>query len=321
MTRTVSLSGGLIRGSNKMRKDPIISLFGSMIHPEFWMRLYNSLSSNKVPFELIFVGNKIPNFKLPENCHFIYSETKPAQCYEIGSRYAVGDLIMHTGDDCVFSERALDNIYEIFRNLNDDKAMVSCGYILGGNDLSVEQGYYWTDDNNSPRMPFGALMKREMWKKLGGIDNRFIAQYWDLDIAMRMYEIGGRLVFAENAWVEEVQSSAAIFWKKKFSILNNPLVYKISSYFYHNLSRGIQFFKKHKKRPRLWLEFGVTKDRPILDQFWVIKKDSAEGIALESIYCHKEGRGAISKRRLAPIEPFEDRHILTVSQGPKGRWK
>lgn len=66
-----------------MANNVAISLFGPSIRPELWMRLYRSLSSNAVPFEIIFVGNRLPDFSLPNNIHFIYSEVKPAQCAEI----------------------------------------------------------------------------------------------------------------------------------------------------------------------------------------------------------------------------------------------
>jgi hypothetical protein len=112
-----------------------ISLFGPAIHPELWMRFYNSLSSSKVPFEIIFVGNNPPKFQLPENCHFIYSETKPVQCVEIGSRYTTGELIMPFADDIVFSEHALDNLYKEFKELNDDKIILSSRYFLSGKEL------------------------------------------------------------------------------------------------------------------------------------------------------------------------------------------
>lgn len=288
-----------------MARSPIISLFGSTIRPELWMRIYNSLSSNEIPFEMIFVGNNPPEFEMPENCHFIYSKTKPAQCFEIGARYSTGDLIMHFGDDCVFSPHALDKLYEEFIKMNDEKAMVSCRFVFEGEDLTDKHGYYWTDEKSSPRMPAGSLMKKRVWEKIGGIDKRFIALYWDLDIAMRMYEIGGRLVFAKDAYVEELTGREVL--KRKFPILKNPLIYKVVAWGYHKIS-------KPKVPPaRLFSQYGVSLDRPLLDSFWV-------GESLSEFYCEKEGRGKLSKKRLHTVEPFKEEHFLTVSQGPKGKW-
>ncbi|KKQ98482.1 MAG: hypothetical protein UT22_C0002G0017 [Parcubacteria group bacterium GW2011_GWC2_39_11] len=300
-----------------MSKDPIISLFCPAIHPELWMRVYNSLSSNTVPFELIFVGNKIPNFKLPENCHFIYSETKPAQCAEIGSRYAVGDLIMNFADDEVFSEHALDNLYEEFEKINDDKIILSCRYILNGKDIAAEAGYFWADDHNSPIVPLTNLMRKKTWRKIGGVDRNFIALNWSLDIAMRIYEIGGRVVVSKNAWAEELQPESGP-WKRKPEIIKGilrtfPLLRRM-------LIKIYLFFKKEKTNPRLFMEFGIGSDGPFLEKLWVIK-DNSENIPMDLIHCANTKKGILSKKRLAQVMPFEDKHILTVSQGPKGRWK
>lgn len=303
-----------------MSKNIAISLFSSAVRPKLWMRFYNSLSSNTVPFEVIFVGNKIPEFKLPENCHFIYSEVKPVQCLEIGSRYATGDLIMNFADDCVFSEHALDNLYKEFNELNDNKVILSCRYVLFGEDIAEKEGYYWFDEPKSPIMPLSGLMKKEMWKKLGGIDKRFIAQFWDLDIAMRMYEIGGRVILSKNVWAEEIFQWKR-FCEKRPRIFEKSEIYRLSSYFYHKLLQGISFFKKNKKKPRLFVEYGRTIDRSLLDQFWVIKNENSKSLPANSIHCAIEGKGAISKIRLEPVQLFEDKHILTVSQGSKGRWR
>jgi hypothetical protein len=301
-----------------MNKDPIISLFGPATRPELWMRMYNSLASNKVPFEVIFVGDKIPNFKLPSNCHFIYSEVKPVQCVEIGARYATGELIMNFADDFIFSEHALDNLYEEFRRINDDNIVLSSRNVLYGKDITDEQGNYWIDEPKSPFMPHCALMKREMWKKVGGVDSNFVAVFWDLDFSMRMYELGGRMVLSKNSFIEEKHPGRG-FWRKRPKIINDIL--RMFPTIKAKLAKLLILLKIRKENPSLFMEFGIIGDRELLDQFWVIKRDSLDGISSDSVYCIKKGRGILSKKRLAPIIPFEDKHILTVSQGPKGKWR
>ncbi|KKQ68429.1 MAG: hypothetical protein A2626_00700 [Candidatus Nealsonbacteria bacterium RIFCSPHIGHO2_01_FULL_38_55] len=299
-----------------INENPIISLFGPAVHPEFWMRFYNSLSSNEIPFEVIFVGNKPPSFQLPGNCHFIYTEVKPVQCVEIGARYAVGDLIMPFADDIVLSEHALDNLYREFKELNDDRIILSCRYVWEGKDMTGT-GRYWSDNQNSPIMPVGGLMNRKLWQQLGGIDKHFVGLFWDLDIAMRVYEIGGRVVLSKNVYLEEFRTPN-IFSK-------NPLIVKKFLRMFPGIRKKIIewiVFPLEKKKT-LFLEFGVFTDRPTLERFWVMKNEPPGGVSPNSIYCidKREDRGILSKKRLALVEPFEDKHILTVSQGPKGRWK
>jgi hypothetical protein len=43
---------------------PLISLCASAIHPEFWMYTYNTLMTNKIKWEIIYVGNVKPTFTL-----------------------------------------------------------------------------------------------------------------------------------------------------------------------------------------------------------------------------------------------------------------
>lgn len=264
-----------------MGKEPVISLFAPAIYPENWMGLYKSLSSNEVPYEIIFVGDKAPEFTLPDNFHFIYSEVKPAQCAEIASRYTAGDLIMNVSDDVVFSEHALDKLYETYRSFNCDKIMISCRYVLNGKDLTDEAAYYWWGKLKSPRMPAGGLIKKSVWKQIGGIDRRFVALCWDLDIAMRLYEIGGAVGFCEDAWIEEIVSQR-----------------------------------------RLYSDVGAPVDRPLLDWLWVRRAEPPES-ALPHLFIHcvDQEKGVLSRTRLSPVIPFDDRYILTRSQGPKGRWR
>lgn len=278
-----------------MDRDVVISLFGPAIRTELWSGLYESLRSNVVPFEIIFVGNQVPKFALPDNFHFIYSEVKPAQCAEIGSRYATGDLIMNIGDDLVFSEHALDNLYEEFNRLNNDKIILSSRYMRFGHLYSEDIHHYWVGDTNGPKMPVSGLMKRSWWRKLGGIDRRFIASCGDMDIALRMYEIGGEVILCQNTIIEELRDK------------NN----------------GINLYE----------DVGIPLDRAWLDWLWVRKNKPPEHI-LESLvhevtllhevtlYAEENKEGnMLSRNRSLPVLPFEDKHILTVSQGPKGKWK
>ncbi len=106
----------------------MISLFASANRPEFWMILYERWASNKTPFEVIFVGNVRPEFKLPRNFKFIYSEVKPAQCYHIASKEAQGDCLVHVADDFWFSLGSLDKMLEMFEQHDSLKTIVSHQY-------------------------------------------------------------------------------------------------------------------------------------------------------------------------------------------------
>jgi len=267
-----------------MSKEAIISFFGTANRPWLWPRLYNSLSSNTVPFEIIFVGDHQPTFTLPDNFHFIYSEVKPAQCAEIAYRYTTGDFIMPLGDDTVFSERALDIIYEVWNRLNDDKAIVSCRYYCNDQIYPDDECRFWRTDSSAPLLPIFSLMKRKWWSQIGGIDRRFIASCWDIDMSMRMLEIGAKVFYCDEA-------------------------------------KAIELHDKSGHEKGLYTDVGYPLDRPLLEWLWTRQSPLPKTILPDSIYSFNQEKGILMKNRLSPVMPFEDKHILTVSQGPKDRWK
>jgi len=215
-----------------MSNKPIISLFGSAIRTDLWLRLYASLMNNLVPFELVLVGDHKPDFELPHNLRFIYSPVKPAQCFEIGARYSLGGLIIPIEDAFIFSDGALDSLYKQFTSLINDKTIVSCRYFLSGNDCTGNCHYFWGQPS-SPIAPVCPLIKKDLWMKLGGADRRFITSYFDVDMAMRIYEIGIEAIINKDAYVEEVHKPTKL------------------------------------QARRLVEEYGFHFDRPLLDSFWV----------------------------------------------------
>lgn len=184
---------------------PKISICASAIRPENWMNLYNSLKSNTIPFEIVFVGNVKPNFSLPDNFKYIYSTVKPAQCYEIAFKNAQGELIHWTADDVHYSPRALDFACNFYDGLHNKRIVVGFKTIEDGKDITWVHRFIGKN-KNSPRMsPFG-IMNRELFHKLGGYDRRFICGQSENDVVMRIYEIGGSVrICNANVFVEHKQ--------------------------------------------------------------------------------------------------------------------
>lgn len=176
---------------------PEISLFASAVRPHCWMDYYNSIGQNDASFEVIFVGPIPPKFKLPRNFHYIYSTTKPAQCFEIGRRASYGNLLMNVSDDCEFqTEHPLDKLCETYYAHENEKVIISCRYMQNGVDRSEMDHLFFCDDPTSPVMPMHSLLSRKLYDEIGGIDRNFIAVFWDLDIAMRVYAIGGSVILS-----------------------------------------------------------------------------------------------------------------------------
>lgn len=182
---------------------PGISIIATAARPENWEALYESIGANDVPFELVFVGPNEPRFSLPEGFRFIKSYVKPAQCAEIASREAIYPLLMVFGDDIIFTtERPLDGLYDTYVENADERTMVSCRLRSGGEARMNIDHRFLEGDEDSPLLPFCTLMSARLWREIGGIDRRFIAVCWDLDIAMRMLALGGEVVFSD-VYVDE----------------------------------------------------------------------------------------------------------------------
>jgi hypothetical protein len=192
-----------------MNSNPKISIFASANRPQNWLDLYESVGENYVEFEIVFVGPVEPNFLLPDNLHFIKSLVKPAQCAEIAFRNTRGDLVMNIADDCFFvTKNPLDNLYECYKNHGNDELIVSCRYVLNGQDQSDKAHRFCVDSVNSPLVPLGGLMSSKLFRDLGGIDRNFIAVMWDLDIAMRVHALKGTVILSD-VYLDEEKSRGA----------------------------------------------------------------------------------------------------------------
>lgn len=210
---------------NKIKPD--ISLCGSSYRPENWMALYKSIGDNDVSFEIIFVGPNEPGFELPSNIKFIKSYVKPPQCIEIATRNAAADLVMNISDDVEFkTKRPLDRLYNLYKSRNNEKLMVSCRYMLDGEDLSNDCHYFFPFDKNSPVLPLSGLMSSKLYKEIGGIDRNFIAMMGDLDVAMRIHALAGEIILSD-VYLEEVKSKSRgsllciEYWKRDRGMLES----------------------------------------------------------------------------------------------------
>ena len=242
---------------------PLISLIGTAVRTNLWVELYESLRNNRVPLEIVFVGDQKPKFNLPKNFTFIYSPVKPAQCLEIALRNAQGELVAPIADDAIFRNETIDNLYNLYEKEKNNKAIISFRWFKHGKLANSNVYYYFIGDTSSPELPLSGLMMRSLWKQLGGIDRRFIASCGDTDLYLRSFEIGCKVYYCDNAIYEER--------------------------------------KEKSGKKNLYPRYGQYFDRPLLDSFWVRKQ-------------------VISKKRFVPVKPFEDKNILSVTQGNTGEW-
>jgi len=185
-----------------------ISICATAYRPQNWLRLYKSLGQNLIDFELIFVGPNKPKYVLPSNFKFILSNVKPAQCYEIALRNSSGNFILHVADDLEFlSPNPLDKLYEAYDNSISKDIIVTP--TLYENGVCLRHAHYYdVNDLNSPSLPSASFFSKHLYNKLGGVDKNFIAVMFDIDIAMRLYEIGGKIILTDVIYNEDKKTSS-----------------------------------------------------------------------------------------------------------------
>ena len=229
-----------------MLKKPEISIFGSAHRPKNWMDLYKSIGENHVSFEIIFVGPNEPDFELPSNFRFIKSYTKPTQCFEIACRNATADLIIPMADDMEFrTERPLDRLYNTYKSYNNKKLILSCRYMLNGQDRSNTDQRFFPGNTSSPVMPLAGLMSRKLYRDIGGIDRNFIAVMWDLDVAMRVYVQGGEVLLSD-VYLDELKSKSsgstlcADYWNHDRTLVVN--LWSVNGTTHFNRTKSVEPF-------------------------------------------------------------------------------
>lgn len=277
---------------------PLISLCASANRIEYWMRLYNSLKGNTISWEIIFVGDRKPNFELPSNFKYIYATVKPAQCYQIAFWAAQGELIAWTADDADYNEpslncpNCLDIAYEAWKRLddrfnNDKKSVLSFRPIEDGGDVWKFHHYYGGVENTPTMAPFALIHRDYFVNKLSGYDRRFVSGQSENDVIMRVYEDGGRV---------EVCLDAKLYVHHRQVHPRDP-----------RTGREDNKFRK-------W----YNKDREILENCWTI---GGYGF-YEKLKREDVGKQVqISKTRLLPFESFENTlDVYTITQGEKGHW-
>ena len=93
------------------------------------------------------------------------------------------------------------------------------------------------DQSWNPIMPAGGVMRKDLYLKMGGIDRRFKKLFWDLDLAMRLYEMGGRVLINEQVICDDILPMEAAL-----SVVDHDLTLA------RKLWAHVENFKPHRKR-------------------------------------------------------------------------
>ncbi len=284
-------------------EDIQVSLVASANRCQWWMRFYDSLKGNKLNWEIVFVGNKQPNFPLPPNFKYVYATVKPCQCYQIGFWESRGKLIAWTADDASYNDfipNCLDVAYDKWQQVeaqhgNDEKTAIAFNPCEDGGWPQAKFHRLYGGWEETPFMaPFALVHRKYLTAPGRGYDKLFVSGQAENDIIMQVYEDGGRVEFCEEA---------KLYVHHKQCHPRDP-------------SSG-----KEKNDFRAW----YPKDRQRLEDAWIVGGygyyEKLNAFRNNSPETRKEVVARISKTRLCPIEAFERTpDVCTVTQGEKGQW-
>lgn len=214
-----------------------ISLIASSVRCWLWDELFASLVDNH-DYEVVFAGNlstyqvrpyldKYPMLKYIHTADCIC----PTQCYEIARRFSIGELIMWIADDCEFSDRLLDKVYEFYKLL-PYKSLISIKTRENNQDTPLDEHRFFGFNRDSLLMAPLGVIRGEYLDRLRGFDRRFLCGQYENFTACQVWGDGGQIIKYEEGHV------------------------------------NIEHLKKHGKGTKFWK--GYEGDRQVLEDAWAI---------------------------------------------------
>ena len=174
-----------------------VSLIASAIRVPFYKTFLDSLKSTTVSYEVVFAGHnteeELKDIKLeyPEFRYVHTANIKPAQCYEIARRYAIGETIQWTADDCIYSKDLIGDAYRYWESLKDTKAILSIQTIENGQFCDMKVHSFFGCQFDTPLMAPLGLMQKRFSSELGGFDRRYVCGQYENEIVMEAIANGG----------------------------------------------------------------------------------------------------------------------------------
>jgi hypothetical protein len=273
-----------------------ISLIASSVRCWLWDEFFASLVNNS-DYEVVFAGNlstyhvrpylvKYPMLK------YIHTQDCicPTQCYEIARRFSQGELIMWVADDCEFSDKLLDNVYDFHKTL-PPKSLISIKTVENSQNTDLDEHRFFGFNRESSLMAPLGVISNEYLNKLGGFDRRYSCGQYENDVAMRVYEDSGQVIKYEEGRVY------------------------------------IEHLKKHGKGTKFWK--GYEGDRQILEDTWAIgpfipppaadlsygAKITLNGLNPPTVEWPRWlDKRKVSMKSQTGFFPYTDKDLLTVSQ-------
>ncbi len=122
------------------KKTPTISAYMSSIRPYRWMTLHARIKEIGLPFEMVILGPRSPDYDLPKEIRFFQTGVKPAQCQHVAAFLSEGEYLLQMVDDLTYSEGSIENMLAMQLDAEDKqkKVMTTATYTQNGVDLRLQ---------------------------------------------------------------------------------------------------------------------------------------------------------------------------------------
>lgn len=259
-----------------------VSLFASSNRSQLYYSFFSSLKHCSVSWEVVFAGNLKNVLPYPNMTYIETENIKPSQCYEIARRACKGEVIVWVADDCEFPDDVIGKAYKYWKSKRNDKLILSIQTKESGYNLP--QGALFDMDNHRF---FGYDKSSPLMAPLGMMSRKFLDELGGID---QRYICGQY----ENDVIMRAYLQGG-----KVEIFGDETCFINIDHLGKSLAIGES--KKESDFLRRPFALGYNHDRKILEGSW----NTAGGMMI----------------RCDEFIPFEDKDILTKSQGPRGIWK
>lgn len=182
-----------------------VSLIASAIRVPFYETFMDSLKGTTVDYEVVFAGHNTPEeiepikAKYPEFRYVHTDRIKPAQCYEVARRSAIGETVIWVADDCEFSLDCVGKAYRFWKELNDYKSILSIQTLENGMFVNMKVHSFFGGNFATPIMAPLGLMSRKFLEDIGGFDRRYLCGQYENDVVMRAIQDGASVYIFGDA--------------------------------------------------------------------------------------------------------------------------
>jgi len=168
----------------------------------------------------------------------------------LGFSYATGDLVAFIDNDGYAAPDWLERVVERFQSDKQAGAVASMVFFeqhplivngIGGAlnyqgygvDCGIQQPYEFLDPPKAVAYPMGCgmVIRREVFDRLGPLDEAVANYYDDVEVGIRTWKLGYTVITAPDAWIDHEFNYSSIFVSDKYLLSEKARVRTVLKYY------------------------------------------------------------------------------------------